>query len=465
MAKILIVDDEQITRDTVRDILEVNGYSVVEASGGRQAIGLFSREQPLAVLLDLRMPEMDGIETMQELKKIDADVPVIFVTGHAEIPVAVKTIRLGAYDFIVKPPKIDRLILTLERAIEKLELKREVKRLSSVVDTSLEWILGKSAAMRKVIAQILQVASSDFSVVIQGETGTGKSLVAKAVHDLSKRAGQPFIRVDMGTMPETLVESELFGYERGAFTGAEKKKRGFFEIAHGGTIFIDELENVPPYVQGKLLSVVEDKRMYALGGTTAIGADVRIIAATNRDIRQSVKERKLREDLFFRLGEFIITLPPLRERGEDIPFLAEKFLLEASTELNKQPMNLAEDALSLLMKYSWPGNVRELKNVIRRAVLLSDDNFVGSRHIKFLVEDGPEEKGATPLLLPLKELSAIAATDAERKAIRQALELTGGNKTKAAAILQIDYKTLLTKIKEYNIRHHGEHSMGMERSP
>lgn len=450
MDKVLIIDDEELSRVTMHEILEASGYTPLEASAGREGLAIFERERPVATLLDLRMPGMDGIETMRELQRIDQDVPVIFVTAHAEIPAAVEAIKLGAYDFIVKPPKIDRLIFTIERAIERLELKREIRRLSSVVDTSLETTLGRSRLIKRIVEQVRQVAWSDFSVVIQGETGTGKSLVAKAIHDLSKRAEKPFIRVDMGVIPETLVESELFGYEKGAFTGAEKRKKGYFEIAHGGTIFIDELENMPPYVQSKLLSVVEEKRIYPLGGTSPVDIDIRVLAATNRSITQSVMEKKFREDLFFRIGEFIITLPPLRERTEDIPFLAQKFLREASSELNKQTMEFSEEAVALLMRYPWPGNVRELKNVVRRAVLLSDDSAIGPARIEFLIEDKPREKAATPLL-PLKELSAIASMDAEKKAIRQALELTGGNKTKAASILQIDYKTLLTKIKEYRV--------------
>ncbi len=313
MNKILIADDDELMRNTLQDILEANGYPVMVASGGRQGIELFKKETPAATLLDMRMPEMDGIETMQELKKLDPDVPIIFVTAHAEIPAAVDAIKRGAYDFILKPPKYDRLMFTLERAIEKLSLTKEVKRLNSAVDTSLESTLGRSQSMTRIIEQVRQVAKSDFSVVLQGETGTGKSIVARTIHDLSERAKRPFVRVDMGVIPETLAESELFGYERGAFTGAEKKKKGFFEIAQGGTLFIDEMENMPSYVQSKLLSAVEEKKIYPLGDTTPLPIEIRIIAATNKNIKQSVLEGTFREDLFFRLGEFMITIPPLRE--------------------------------------------------------------------------------------------------------------------------------------------------------
>lgn len=450
MNKILIIDDDELMRTTLRDILEANGYPVMVASGGRQGVEFFRKEPPSATLLDLRMPGMDGIETMQELKKLDPDVPIIFVTAHAEIPAAVDAIKRGAYDFIVKPPQYDRLMFTLERAIEKLHLTKEIKRLNNAVDTSLESTLGRSQGMTRIIEQIRQVARSDFSVVLQGETGTGKSLVARTIHDLSERAKRPFVRVDMGVIPETLVESELFGYERGAFTGAEKKKKGVFETAQGGTIFIDEMENMPPYVQSKLLSTVEEKKIYPLGHTTPLPIDIRVIAATNKNIKQSVIEGSFREDLFFRLGEFIITIPPLRERADDIPFLAERFLREASAELNKNVEALSEETMNLLVRYPWPGNIRELKNVIRRAVLLSEGGIIMPEYIEFLIEDDSMVQGTRPLM-PLKELSAMVLIDVEKKAIKQALEHSKGNKTRAASILQVDYKTLLTKIKQYNI--------------
>ena len=450
MNKVLIVDDDDVIRQLFTDILNENGFSTMAASNGQDAIGLFREQRPVAVTLDLKMPAMDGIETMLELKKIDPDIPVIIVTAFGDIPTAVESIKLGAYDFIVKPAKIDRLLFTLQRAIKRLELERSVKRLNSAVDTSLEWSLGWSEGMKKIIGQVKQVAWSDFSIIIQGETGTGKTFIARTIHNLSKRADKPFITVDISVIPETLVESELFGYEKGAFTGADKKRTGFFEIANGGTILIDEMENMSPYVQSKLLSVAEEKRIYPLGSSRPVDVDVRIIAATNTDIRKNVIEKKFREDLFYRLGEFIITLPALRERVQDIPFLAQKFLSEAGEELNKNMREISEEAVNLLMKYQWRGNVRELKNVIRRAVLLSEDSAIRPEHLQFLLEERADYESASPMR-PLKELSASASRDVEAKAIRQALTLTKGNKTKAALMLRVDYKTLLTKIKEYSI--------------
>jgi DNA-binding NtrC family response regulator len=329
-----------------------------------------------------------------------------------------------------------------------MDLKRAVERLNTAMETSLEWTLGKGQAIKRVIKQIHQVAASDFSIIIQGETGTGKSFIANAIHSLSKRAEKPFVTVDMGSIPETLVESELFGHERGAFTGAERKKKGYFEAANEGTILIDELQNMSPYVQSKLLTVVEERKLYPLGSTRPVEIDVRIIAATNSDIKQGVREKRFREDLFFRLGDFIITLPPLRERAEDIPFLAQKFLRDAASELNKHPTEISPEAVSLLVKNQWSGNVRELKNVMRRAVLLSDGDAIGPEHINFLIEEVSEDKVA---MLPLKEVASKAIRSAEKQAIKQALCLTAGNKSKAASVLQVDYKTLLTKIKHYGI--------------
>ena len=451
MSNVLVVDDQQILRVTLTEFLEEAGFSVTAVASGRRAIEVFKNERPSAVLLDLKMPDMDGIETMQELKKIDADVPVILVTAHGDIETAVEAIKMGAYDFIVKPPKFDRLMLTLKRAIEKLELKRKVENLNIAFETSLEWLLGSSDIIKKIIKQIHQVAWSDFSLIIQGETGTGKTTVARAIHNLSKRAKGPFINVDMGTMPETLVESELFGYEKGAFTGAERKKKGFFECADGGTILIDEVQNIPPHIQGKLLRVVEEKKISPLGSTETLNIDIRVIAATNIDIKEAVAQKKFREDLFFRLGEFMITLPPLRERIDDIPFFSRRFLREAASEMNKQIRGISDDVLELLVKYPWPGNVRELKNMIRKAVLLSSGDMIMPEHVEFLIGDKCGSDTDNLAFMPLKEVSAIAVRDVERKAIKQALDMTKGNKTKAAAMLQIDYKTLLTKIKEYAI--------------
>ena len=423
MSKILIVDDDRLVRLAAVATLKRNGFSPFEASSGMQALEICKKEEPAAILLDLKMPAMDGIQTMKELRKAGIGAPIIMITGYADVPTAVEAIKLGAYDFLTKPPQIDKLVLTIQRAIEKYHLEQSIKQLDSSIESSLEWIFGRSKAMKSVIQQIRQVAWSDFSVVIQGETGTGKSLAAQMIHNMSKRTEKPFQAVDVGVIPETLIESELFGHEKGAFTGADKRRKGFFEMADTGTLFIDELENMPHYMQGKLLRAVEEKKIYPLGMTKPVSVDVRVIAATNTDIKQAVREKIFRQDLFYRLSEFIINLPPLKDRIEDVPFLANKFFVKASMELNKQVQGIDGDALSLLMHYPWPGNVRELKNVIRRAVLLSEHDTVTKEDLEFLIDD-KKEVGDNMPLIPLKELASLVAKDAEKKAIKRVLAIT-----------------------------------------
>jgi DNA-binding NtrC family response regulator len=466
--KILIVDDDDKVRVIIRENLKDHGFLPIEASSGKEAILSFKTEKPSLALLDFQMPGMDGIETMKELKKFDPDVPIIFltahgdistaveamklgaydfiVTAHGDISTAVEAMKLGAYDFIVKPPNFDLLVLTLKRASEKVDLSNKVKTLNNEVKTSLELLLGHSGPMKKVIQQIHQISQSDISLIIQGETGTGKSFIARTIHNLSKRANARLVTVDIGSVPETLVESELFGYEKGAFTGADQKKKGFFEIANGGTILIDELQNLSPYVQSKLLMAVEEKNIYPLGSTDPVKTDVRIIGATNTDIRKSVTEqKKFREDLFYRLSEYMIFLPPLRERPEDIPFLAEKFIRETAEDFNKQVNSISDQALELLKNYSWPGNIRELKNVIRRAVLFSDKEIIKPGQIEFF-----KDEDAALIQKPEKP-SNVSLAEMEKETIKQTLHTSKGNKTKAASILKISYTTLLRKIKQHSL--------------
>lgn len=447
MKKVLIVDDDADVRNIVSDVLKEEGYSTTEAADGLKAIKMFRTDTPDAVILDMKMPYMNGIETMREFKKIDRRVPVIILTAHGDIPTAVEAIKCGAYDFTVKPPDFDRLLIILERAIERRQMEVEVEKINTALDLSLENLFGKSAAIKIVIEQIKQVSGTDFSVIIQGETGTGKSVVSSTIHNMSKRADRPFVSVDIGLIPDILVESELFGYKRGAFTGAQRDKTGYFETADGGTVFIDELENMSAHVQGKLLSFIEKKKIYPLGGTSPVDVDVRIIAASNKDIRDSVIRKEFREDLFYRLNEFIIILPPLRDRIEDIPFFAKKFIFEACSELNKQIKEITVEAVDVLMKYMWPGNLRELKNVIRKAVLLTGSDTIALECVEGLLREQLMNKPAVPLST-LKD----ALKEMEKKMIIETLTRTGGNKAKAAELLDISYNNILNKIKEYDIR-------------
>jgi len=450
-SRILIVDDETDLRGIIRDVLRDEGFLTTEAVDGIEAVKLFKADVPDAVLLDLKMPFMDGIETMRELKKMDRAVPVIILTGHGDVKTAVTAIKAGAYDFSLKPPEFDRLLLTLRRAIERSELEREVAKVNTIIESSLENVFGKSRAIRMVIDQIKQVAGTDFSVVIQGETGTGKSVIAETIKNMSKRSEKQFVCVDIGLIPDLLVESELFGYRKGAFTGADKDKAGYLEIAHRGTIFLDELENMSSHVQAKLLSFIEKKRVYPLGGTNPVDVDLRIIAATNKDLRVSVQKKEFREDLYYRLGEFFIQMPSLRERADDISFFACKFVFEACIELNKQVKVLTDGAVEALMRHSWPGNLRELKNVMRRAALLSDGDEITQKSIEGLIaEHCPENFSPSPVstVPPLKE----ALKDVEKKIIRDTLEKTRGNKTRAAELLGISYKNLFDKIRDYGLR-------------
>lgn len=438
---ILIADDDRSLRGIIRDVLQDEGFSVVEAADGRGAVRMFRECRPQAVLLDLNMPEMNGADAMRLIRRIDSSVPVIILTAFGDVPTVVGMIKDGAYDFTLKPPEFDRLIITIRKAVA-------ARSLDTQLASSLEDRFGRSEPVRSVIRQIKQVAPTDISVIIQGETGTGKSIAAGVIHNLSRRGNGPYVSVDIGLIPEQLVESELFGYKKGAFTGADRDRKGYFESADSGTIFLDELENMSPHIQMKLLSVLERKVVCRLGTPNPVSIDTRVISATNADITRRVEERLFREDLFYRLGEFVITMPPLRERSGDILFFAEKFIRESCSEFNKQIRVLAQDAVDVLMRHSWPGNIRELKNVIKRAVLLTTGDIIERQHIELMHGDKPP----LPLLqgLSLKE----AMRDLEQRLIVETLKNTGFNKVRAAEILDTSYTNLLAKIKEYGITAH-----------
>lgn len=444
--KILIAEDERVTRTAIAGMLGRNGMTVIEAANGREALDLFLREQPDAVILDLEMPVLGGKETIGKLKELGTTIPIIIVTAHTDAVLAVEIMKLGVYDYLVKPVEPGKLMITIRRALEYRRQAGELTRLRTSENALLDRFFGRQPGMRKIAEQMTQVAGTDLSVVIQGETGTGKTLLARILHNVSKRAEKEFVKIDLGSMPETIIESELFGSEKGAYTGAVQARRGFFEAANNGTAFLDDLENVSPLVQSKLLTVLESKTVSRLGSRKTISLDLRIIAATNTDLQKQVRAGKFREDLFFRIGEYIINLPPLRERIDDLPFFAGRLLEAAASELNVPPATISDGALDLMMRHSWPGNLRELKNVIRRAALLSRGGEILPEQIEFLLEhEAPEvDQGVVPL--------RIAVGGVEKKMITLALETTKGNKAAAAVLLQIDVKTLRTKMQEHGIQ-------------
>ncbi|MGD0283343.1 MAG: sigma-54 dependent transcriptional regulator [Dissulfurispiraceae bacterium] len=450
MASVLVVDDEAIIRKDFCSFMSSNGFDTYEASGGKSALEQFSRLNPMLVLLDLNMPDMGGMDVLKELKNRDPDIPVIIITAYGDIPSAVDAIKQGAYDFLTKPVDFEKLLIIVSRAVEKVMLKKRVDELNTSLHLSLESIFGRSRPIKAVIDSLCQIAATDFSVVILGETGTGKTFLANTIHNLSKRAEKPFVKVSIGSIPDTLIESELFGHEKGAFTGAERTKNGYFEAADKGTIFIDDMDNIPTHVQGKLLSALEDKKIFRIGSTVPIDLDFRIICATNTDLLEAATEGRFRQDLYYRLSELVIHLPPLRERKDDIVFFVEKFAGDTCLELNRPECEIHESAMKTLLDYSWPGNLRQLKNVIRRSVLLTADAVIKPEDISFLMEhinDPVRQHG----FFDTNEGPVLSIKEAEKIAIKRALHNTGGQKLKAASILQITYKTLVKKMQEYNI--------------
>jgi DNA-binding NtrC family response regulator len=437
--------------------LGLEGFHVVTAADGEEALRLSVSESPSVVILDLRLPGLSGMDTLGRLGAVAPGVPVIILTGHGEISSAVQAMRLGAYDYLVKPVDDEQLAIVVRRALERRELGAEIEELKTrlVEPGLLRWLMGRSAQIQRVIQQIRQVADSTLTILVQGETGSGKEVVARTIHRLSGRRSKPFVALDCGAIPETLIESELFGYERGAFTGAARRKDGHFQLAAGGTLFLDEVANLPLTTQSKLLRVLQEREVRPLGSRGTVPIDVRIIAASNVPLDREVEAGRFRRDFYYRLNEFIIAVPPLRERRDDILYLAELFLAEASMELRRRVRGISNEALQMLVRYPWPGNIRELRNVIRRAVVLSPDR-IGPEHLTLAADafDTPSARLAAPSPVgqSLRETAAVAAGMAEREAIERALRATRGNKTEAARMLKTDVKTLHLKMKRHGIQ-------------
>ena len=460
-SKVLIVDgNEQIA--LLSAFLKQEVITPVVAHSGQAALEKIRSEHPDALVVDMKLPDMDGMQIMKGAKALDEDLPVILITSYPEIRDAVAAMRAGAHDYLAKPFKHHEVLRVVFRALNERALKRKLRRLSSQIEdeNSLRESMGPSNLVRRLITDVSRVAGTNFSVLILGETGSGKELVARAIHQGSPRCRAPFMAVDCGAIPETLLESELFGHEKGAYTGADKQKNGKIEMAHGGTLFLDEISNMPLGSQAKLLRVLQDKAICRIGGTQAINTDVRILAASNRDLQHLGESGTFRPDVYFRLNEFTIWVPPLRERQEDILYLAKRFVDLTNLELQKNVKGFTQTAVDALLACDWPGNVRQLRSVIRRAVLLADD-MITEQHMRIdcvspklalpapgsnqEIQDMPDEG------LPLKEIMQRRIVVIEREILAHVLRETGGNKAKAARLLHIDYKTMHSKVRQYGI--------------
>jgi DNA-binding NtrC family response regulator len=438
----------------LRLTLERAGYSVTEAADAGDAIAEIGRVPHKIVLTDLRMPSGSGIDVLRAAKTADNDVPVIVMTAYGSIDEAVQAMKDGAHDFLQKPVDSNHLLLLVERALEQSRLRTENILLRE------EWarhygfprIIGESAAIKRAVAETQRVAQTEATVLLLGESGTGKELFARAVHHLSNRRDKAFVAINCAAIPETLIENELFGHERGAFTGAADRRAGKFELASGGTVFLDEIGELPLAVQGKLLRAIEEKSIDRIGGRAPVPVDVRIVAATNKDLRAAVDQGEFRGDLFFRLAVFPIDIPPLRQRGEDVVLLARHFAAEIGKEMRGRAASLSEASIEALRSHRWPGNVRELENSIERACILADAAELQPVDLG-LVANGARDATSLGLDLSgtLSEAAERAAKIVERQKIADALAQYDGNKTRAAEALGVSYKTLLNKIKDYSL--------------
>jgi two-component system response regulator PilR (NtrC family) len=454
-ASILVIDDEEIMRDILETLLTREGYSVRLASSAEAGLDL-ARSLPFdAAIVDLMLPGMDGIAALEELKKVNEELPVLMITAFASVETAIAAMKRGAFDYITKPFKNDEVLIVVRNAVERNRLVRENRLLRRTVQeqyAKFANIIGRAPRMRQVFDLIIQAAPSRSTILIQGETGTGKELVARAIHAHSPRADRSFVTVNSGNLPPDLLESTLFGHVKGAFTGAVYPKKGLFDLADKGSIFFDEMGNIPLETQAKLLRAMQEREFMRLGGMETIKVDVRIIAATNFDLRRMTEEGRFREDLYYRLNVISIELPSLRERKSDIPLLVQHFLQKYGEENAKPDLELAPEALDLMMEYDWPGNVRELENVIERAVVLTTGPRIGTDLVPDHVRKTPQfqipEVTVPPEGISFKEV----ITDFEKRLIESTLEAAGGVQKRAAELLHIKPTTLNEMIKRYDIR-------------
>ena len=458
-ASILLVEDKDSLRTMLKLAIEGQGHAVVEARDQPEAVQALQQGRPALVLTDLRLPNGDGFGVLRAAKELDPELPVIVMTAYGSIQDAVAAMKEGALDFLAKPVDPDHLLLLVERALRQRRMLTEYILLKEELASrrGAPQIIGEHSSLKQVILAMQRAAGTDATVLLEGESGTGKELFARALHALSTRSGGPFVAINCAAIPDTLLETELFGHEKGAFTGAVARKPGKFEIAHRGTLFLDEIGDLPLGLQGKILRALEEKRFERVGGTVSLQVDVRIVAATNKALRASVAARQFREDLYFRLSVFPITIPPLRERPDDIPILARHFVDRFCRELKKKAAVLSPAASQDLQRYPWPGNVRELQNCIERAVILTDGDTIHPRHLNLsfhappAATEEPSPWSRIDLSGSLADASRRVQVEAERHKIEQALREAGGNKGRVSELLQISYKTLLIKLKEHGI--------------
>jgi DNA-binding NtrC family response regulator len=459
---ILLVEDKDSLRTMLRHALEAQGHTVVEARDQPEAEATLKATRPAIVLSDLRLPEGDGFGVLRAAKELEPELPVIVMTAFGSIQDAVAAMKEGALDFLAKPVDPDHLLLMVERALmqrrlatENLILKEELAQRRGAPT-----IVGDDVKLKQVSLALHRAAGTDTTVLLEGESGTGKELFARALHALSPRADGPFVAINCAAIPETLLETELFGHEKGAFTGASARKPGKFELAHRGTLFLDEIGDLPLSLQAKILRALEEKRFERVGGTMSLQVDVRVVAATNRNLKAAVAARQYREDLYFRLSVFPIVIPPLRDRPDDIPTLARYFIDKFCRELNKKSLTLSPAAEQELRAYAWPGNVRELQNCIERAVILTEGETIHPRHLNLSFRDRTAAAVVEPEVSPwatldwsgsLADVSRRVMTEVERRKIELALKEAAGNRGRAAELLQITYKTLTTKLRDYGL--------------
>jgi len=448
---LLMIDDEEDMLLLYKNILK-DSYNVTTCSSGKKSIGLVQDHHFDLVLLDVLMPEMNGLEVLKKIRELDPGIDVIMVTASKEIRPAVDSLKLGAFDYIIKPFEVADLLSTIKKAIERRSMIKENIYLKQALDerASLGKLIGKSKQIKRIYDLIENVSDSDSTILITGESGTGKEIVAETIHNKSRRSAHPYVVVNCAAIPDNLLESELFGHEKGSFTGALERHLGKFELANGGTLFLDEIGELPLSMQAKLLRAVQDGVMTRVGGEKTIPVDIRIIAATNLEIQKAVSEKRFREDLYYRLNVIPIHMPPLRERAEDIPLFINYFIDKYNKELNKNLKRIDNDAMSIIMKYQWPGNIRELENMIERIITLSKDNTIGVMQIPAELMQAPISPDQAVSMGELSLLRSVALF--EKKMITEALNRCGGNQTSAARSLGIHRTTLISKMESLGLK-------------